>query len=777
MVENITDKNIQTLSSDLEPTKKLDKKKSELWNGKNVTPEPPKKNFFQNFLNETTIALTGGVLNMARKAVNYNYKPDFTPQTTFIEENIGTEVVLMADWVAGIVSNNVEFNENGPSVKDNYINKWINDYITRDKGLIKTIAQSIIYNLICKLIKDVEEECNPDELNSVPAKRLAVLDKFMSIVLNDTGRKSLREIQSIKNPEKRDNELNNFFVRLSTRLLSYAFPKQFDDIDLPINLKNLLTKTMGWDRLQGIVENENGSPSLTGVAGILRNFYENDFKEFFEIDLTFVNARNELPKLLGKLMPLDNQMRNPGKLRAQESPFIQEPLAQLAKGIDEIIQKNFSVIREIFSNTQIKKILEALAPKDGITDSWSEEAQCFADFVGQGIDYYVENSGEHPLWNFIQSETEDGIGFFINQLVKSKPHFGPVGPHDKGDKDLFKKVATKALLKMEEHLHNLHIRLNEKRLHIFTKPEVLSPTAFECKSDDEFYPSLAKRVLAVFFPNGSKDLPIPDNKKAERWAQLEEAALSGMKNILEFFTDPLKRNELFIVLIRARRESALRAQGETPPSEYPPIPKTLEESKKALVDEALAWRNAEFSNRAVWGAIQGWLDDLIVKNFGILWPVKQKLDKVSRFVFFTVIRTMIKVVIFPILYMLEVGWKWRNRQWISSVVDMITLPENKKIVQEMTEIFIEMLEEDYPNKEMNSKDLDANFSAACKKVVGSTLRIHPHRELQPLLMLFLGKGSEITEGTLEEIVDTKGMSPIEVLVQFGARILNDKPVD
>lgn len=779
MVELTKTQSLRTSGSDpdLISSGNLKNKKSELWNGKVLTPEAPKKNFIQNFFNNTSTALTGGVLNVARKAVNYNYKPDFTTQTAFIEEKIGTEVVLMADWVAAVVSDNVEFTEDGTSKTSNYINSWMNIYISQDKDLIKTIAKSIIYNLICKLIKDAEAEGKSDELQLFSARRLAVLDKFMSLVLvDDSGAKKFRDIQTIKNPIKREQELNDFFIRLSTRLLTYAFPKQFDDVELPSNLKNFLSTTMGWNSLQGVIEIENRSPALTGVAAILKNFYQNQFKEFFDVDLAFVKARKKLPETLGQRMAFDNQIRNPG-LEAQKSPFIQESLKDLAKGIDNLAQRNFSFIREVIDNKNIKKTLEGLAPKSGVSKEWDEEAQCFADFIAEGIDSYVAKNSQHPLWDFIQAETEDGLGFVVKRLLTTATHMGPVGGNDIGDKDLFKKVATKVLTGMGGHLHNLHIRQNQNTLHIFTKPETLPPDAFTSKPDDEFYPAIAKRILNVFFSNGSSDLPVPDNKKAERWAQIEDVAVTGIKNILEFFTDPQKRNELFIMLIRARHESTLRKQGQVPPSEYPPIPKTLEESKKALVDVALAWRDTEFSNKAVWGAIQAWLDDFIIKNFGFLEKVKPKIDKVSRFVFFTILRTMIKVIIFPVLYLLEVGWKWRNRQWISSVVDMIALPENKKIVQEMTEIFIQMLEQDYPNKTMNPEALEANFTAACKKVVGSTLRIHPHRELQPLLMLFLGKGSEITEGTLEEIVDTKGMSPIEVLLQFGARILNDKPVD
>lgn len=724
------------------------------------------------FLNKVSNFFAENVLNAAKKAVNFNYSPDFESRIAFIEEKIGKDVVGMGDWIAGVVCDNVEFDAKNGSVTMNYLNGWINDYIDQDKNLIKKIAQSVIYDALCKLIKDVEGSDVNGELTTQADKRLAVLEKFLSLILVDEpNQKTFREIQAVEDPKARDAELNLYFQRVSSRLMTYAFPNKFEDIELPNNLKMLLSTTMGWERLQGKIEGENGKTEITGLGGILKRFYQNDFKEFFDADMAFVKARDNLPKILGKLREYDNPIRNPAALRPEESPHIKDILHDLAKGFDNLIQKNFNLARGIIDNSKIKKVLESLAPKGELSEKWNIEAQAFADKIGEAIDHFVENNEEHPLWNFVLGETDDALGFFVERLIKNAPHMGPIGPHNLGKEDLLKRVTTKVLTSMEKHIRNLNILQNANRKYLFGKPEQLPRDAFKAKSDEEFYPAIAKRILAVFFPNGATDLPIPEGKQVERWAMLEEAAVSGMKSILSFFTDPQKRNELFITLIRARREAALKDQGQSVPMSYPPIPETFEESKKALVEEALAWRDTEFSNRAVWSAIQNWLDDLIVKNFGILWPVKQKLDKVSRFIFFTVIRSMIKIIIFPVLYLLEVIWKWRNRQWISSVVDMIVLSENKKIVQEMTEIFLEMLEKDYPNKQLTTTELDIEFSAACRKVVGSTLRIHPHRELQPLLMLFLGKGSEITEGTLNEMVDAQGMSPIEVLLQFGGRIL------
>ncbi len=706
--------------------------------------------------------VNGGV-HIGGKVFTYPYNPDLEGKAKEIEQLLGHELVEMADWVAEAAVGKVKLKSRNNVV--GWIKNRFNDFVSNNKPLVKTIAQAIIYQGLIKLAKDVDaESLKPLDIN---ARRQAVLEKFLSfVIVDEKGAKSLRQIESMTEGPEKNLEKVEFFRRISNRLMTYLFPKQISDLPLPA-VAIPLVQALGWEEIKGSLKDlGDGNYKTGGVAGALYNLFQNFGVDVMALDRKAREAKKELPNTYSEEWA---EINSENATVPVPSTTIEPAVKEFAKGVVGFITENFPGVRKILTDSLIKKVLSQVfkASDESKKAEWKEKTDQFVKMVGNGMQAFVKNNPEHGIIDFANEEAEDLVAYAADLLAVNVPQL-------KNDKEFFKKAATTGINLVASHFKNLKQLISSRNVSFFGDPIVIDPEIFKPMDDKEFAKQTAKRLLGVFFPNGKDSLPVAAKNQEKRWEKIEKGVEAGIATIFETLNDESKRNELLIKLIRARRTAVLKQMGKPVPKEFPEIPKDPLASRKLLVSETLEWRDAEINPSTIWRGFQKQFDKFVEKNLGPLLPVKKVLDPICRFIFITVLKNLVCFALYPVLYGMHQLWRYRNKSWISGVIDMIAMPENKRFFQDMTSMAIGLLEKDYPLKNVPQEILDKEFKTACKLIVNNTLGLHPHKSLRPLLKAFVRPGASITHKMLRNMVDTKGSTPIEHIFKTAAGFLAPK---
>lgn len=370
-------------------------------------------------------------------------------------------------------------------------------YLERNKEFFSDVISFTILKVISTLAKDSQEQStegsllSPEELLlKLMRQQIADLQKNLDIT-NEEGvtlRQQLDEAQNIVDEGERRRHLAQLLAPMVHDLLAKVLPNKFGDLELTAAGVSLLNR-FGWEWLEG------------KVSAIIADYYD----DIMEPERRRADHFEKLMAYTG--LETDAEARG----------VVQEAFHVVSKDLTDELRELLIENNREGEGGEPSPIAKVLKKQLGEESSLTGSLQHFIDAVAQ-----KKGNGNveiEQLWGCLTTMIETALFRTTTEALEQARAEG-TGESGHAIADVLMHLCTMFERYLPEELKEK--RLDLEKQYAEALPRVAPERLEELKSFyeeqlEEIYRDSAEKFIAIAFPNGKEDLPVPAPLRGELW--------------------------------------------------------------------------------------------------------------------------------------------------------------------------------------------------------------------------------------------------------------------
>ena len=341
----------------------------------------------------------------------------------------------------------------------------------------------------------------------------------------------------------------------------------------------------------------------------------------------------------------------------------------------------------------------------------SDDMKCWLGM--DAADLFKDANVEREL----SATTNEIITSLLGQVTTSAKHLLT-------DTKFFKKAGIMIMDVLTNHLNFIR---NVRVTGLTVSPREMREAQ---RTQDTLYQKLTTTVLHLAFPRGVEDLPVPKESKDVEWNKINAELPAVLEGLLGKYVSILSDQNQSLDFVRTLVRSARsKFAGEKVGRD---LPLTFVNRQAMLQDELvdLMQTGFQFAISEAWNKTTEAMTRFESRLIG---PKRARaLNKLNKLIFITILANMLYFLCYPIV----LASRFAGRKIVNNLgrhaVTFISRPEHILLLKNMVPQLINLLGDQYANKDLNPAEVDMDFCRSVAQLVGAAPEILPSKLLSPL---------------------------------------------